>query len=117
MSNYITITVQTEVDAKKFASSILGSCFSTWEWYSDVVYVDGYDWDTVPDDPTEKFIRIEIDDPNDDALYIEKALSVTDLKVSYEAVAKSSHIDWEDIDADVGDRIIQHAVLGEIVYG
>lgn len=119
MNKFITITTQHEVDAKEFASSILGSAFASYDWYVGVEYAEGCDWDSIPEHLDACFVDITIEDPEEEEGQgaITKSLAVSDLKRAYEEVAKSCRIDWEDIDADLGDRIIQHAVLGEYVYG
>lgn len=116
-SKWITITTQHTVDAKRFASSILGSAFESYDWYERVEYVEGCDWDIIPEHLDACFVDITIDNPQSGPRWITKSLAVSDLKRAYEEVAKSCRLDWEDIDADMGDRIIQQAVLGEYVYG
>lgn len=117
MNQFITITTQHTVDAKAFASSILGSAFDSYDWYEGVEYVEGCDWDVIPSHLDASFVEVCMENPESGSRFVTKSLSVNDLKRAYEEVAKSCRVDWEDIDADLGDRIIQHAVLGEYVYG
>ena len=130
----VTVSVPFRIKAHEIASAILESGFETYDWHAIVDYVDGYGWQTdkfvVPTDPSLPFVRIEIDDPFDDEAMFEKALSLNDLVKAFEAVSaervsnggdvyvvQSMYGTDIDIDASFGDSIVQHAVLGEVVYG
>ena len=93
-------------------SAVLGSSFDTWEWYEEVTYAEGFDWDIHPSDKKTKFITIVIEDKTYE-------LSASNIMTALVAECGKGVI-WDedlDLDADAGDRVIQRATLKELVFG
>ncbi len=42
-------------------SAVLGSAFESWEWYEEVTFAEGFDWDIHPSDKKTKFLTIGIE--------------------------------------------------------
>lgn len=117
-----TVTIQTEVPVKDFVENLLGSAFSTWSWWHEATYDDGYDWDDFPEDLDTPYLTLGIEDPNgeenDEGLMptVTKKVSVNDLVKAYGKTSKNYRMDWEDHDACSADCVLQYAVLGEVTY-
>lgn len=99
---------------------ILGAGFETWDWWQKVEYSTGFDWDTYPEDSTEPFITLAIQDQDEwDAATQERTLSVDDILRAYLEIQGQwrgqRFLDQED--AVSSDAVLQKAVLGAIVYG
>jgi len=116
------ITIEMEVPAADFVSSLLGSSFSTWTWWCEVTYDEGYNWKTYPEDFDLPYLTLGIEDPNGEEdeegniPTVTKKVSVNDLVKAYAATAQSYRMNWEDHDAASGDAVMQYAVLGEVAY-
>jgi hypothetical protein len=113
-----TVTIQQTIDRQEFLENLFGSGSFTWSWWGDVKYDEGYDWDKYPETDEVPFVRISAQDPesNSEYKFVSAYLSVGDLVRATNRAYKDG---WtlDDIDADCGDVIFQHAVLGEHVYG
>ncbi len=97
------------VDDEDFWSNILGSGWEDWPWWDDYNYLDGSDWDKIGK------LELKVDY---DGTKKTKVIGLSDLVDAYETLtAKGMRIDLEDVDADFGDRILQQAVFGEVIFG
>jgi hypothetical protein len=106
---------------------ILGSCFWTWSWWRETDYSEGFDWDTYPEDSTEKFLTLTIADPEADEWdddyeerSVTKSLSVDDILRAFFECAGSGPSGARLLaqeDAQSGDAVLQWVMFGEIVYG
>lgn len=117
-NNEITQVLNVKVDTKELWSAVFGSGFETYEWYSEVEYLDGAGWDT----PGQ--VRIVIDCWDDDEEPVEKVLSPNDILAVWAKFVEegktywgTSYMDIDQADADFGDSILQYAILGDEVYG
>jgi hypothetical protein len=93
-------------------SAVLGSAFETWEWYEEVTFAEGFDWDTHPSDKKTKFLTVGIEGKT-------YQLSVSNIMTALVAQCGKGVI-WDedlDLDASEGDNVIQRATLKEVVYG
>jgi hypothetical protein len=120
----VNVHIDIEVDPDELWFCTFGSSFETWDWWANVEYLDGADWDkpgkvrlsiwTDPDDhrvgKTNKTIDI------DDLLFaVERAVvECVDACTGRKIVVTPGDVDF---DACVGDCILQIAVLGEVVFG
>lgn len=114
-------------DLRETLGGVLGTCYWTWSWWRGEEYAEGYDWDTYPEDPTEKFLTLTVSDPQADEWDAEdyedksvtKSLSVADILAAY--MEFGSHPNGARIlaqqDAQSGDAVLQQAMFGEIIYG
>jgi hypothetical protein len=129
----------------KVIEAIIGADPEVFDWYAfSGPMTDDWAWDRHPADPTVPFWVVTMIDPDADeddgeVLVGHKVLSVADFHAAVEACYLDSPegsylIEWfeqagyrgagewsdtDDIDMDVflADAILQHAVLGELVYG
>lgn len=101
-----------------FWASILGSAWETFPWWEDVTYVDG-DWDK------PGVVRVTAEDPNTDGGTVTVEVN---LPMLLEAWNRSVENGWrdactggemniEDVDACVGDVVMQMAVYGAVPFG
>lgn len=103
------VQVTRSMDDEDFWSNILGSGWEKYSWWDDYNYLDGADWDKVGT------LELKVDY---DGTKKTKVIGLSDLEDAYEIlVSKGMRIDLEDVDSDFGDRILQQAVLGEVVFG
>lgn len=110
------LKVKPTINAYDMLPEILGSTFYYWSWWEQVKYDEGYDWNTYPDDPKKKFLRLKIENPafpEGSGKFISKKLSVLDI---VEAFFKSKAMSWDNLDAGSSDYIMQFAMLGEYTY-
>ena len=116
----VTLTKQSSItiDAAELWSGVMGSGWETFPWWQSVRYLEG-DWDVPgrvqvsisnPDDPDADIDIIQVDL---DALIL--AVKIVAAQ-GYVDACTGADIDWEDIDACVGDLVMQIAVLGEETY-
>ena len=123
METATKVNITISVDAHEFVSAVLGSSFTTWSWWTEFKFVDGYDWDTTPSNHNLKFVKVGIQDPesydiDDDVKTKRKSLSVNDIAKAFgELVSKGYTLDHADLDAIGADSVMQYAVLGEVTYG
>lgn len=115
----ITLTTKSHVDVKAFVSAVLESSFTVYPWYGGIEFVGEWSLDNVPSTTHLPFVQISTWDANSDSEvdYCPTTLSIDDIARAYEAACESTHETWEDIDCDFGDRIIQRAVFGTVVFG
>ena len=110
------VTVSFEVDDEMLWSSVMGSGFEMWSWWSKFRFVDGADWDK----PGK--VILGIDDPatpESDPSEISKTLTVRDLAVAYgRCLEQGYNLDQtiDTWDASEGDLVLQMAMLGEVTY-
>lgn len=110
--------VMIEVPDEVLWTSVLGSAFETWSWWTMVKYLDDANWDK------PGHVHIGIIDPDNEGKEITKVISIEDLARGMAiAIQKGyrdpfGHTDWGsfDFDAITGDIVMQCAVLGECVY-
>ena len=116
-----------------FLTEILGSSWDQagYPWFVDVIYAEGYDWDLVPFDGNKKFVTVVLIQPDldPDDVYVTadnmtRHLSGNELIKAAEtlgyfdqAKANDTGLYPFDIDADIGDQIIQQAVYGKVIFG
>lgn len=113
-----TVSISHAIDADEFWSSVMGSGWETYTWWQSVAYIDDSDWN-VPGS-----VAVTIDNP--EGAGVRKAtIDVAVLAAAWNTLVAADHrdactgrrFDIEDVDACVGDAVMQHAVLGEVVYG
>ena len=94
-------------------SSVFGSGFETWSWWVSVEDGPFTDWET------PGTVDLTIDDPEHgegSGKTITKTVSIDELRAAVKALELDDE-ELEDIDAEVGDAILQQAIFGEVVYG
>lgn len=116
----LTVTVPMTFDATDLWSAVMGSGWTTFEWWTECLYLDG-EWD-VPGR-----VRVGIEDPENEELSITTVIDINDLTAAISDFIAKKYVDacvgrypnWADlnIDACVGDSLMQIAVLGDVVYG
>lgn len=93
-------------------SQVFGSGWEMWEWWTGYTFVEGA-WDTEgvvvithqnPEDPDEPATNHRIDPAALEAAYLKVA-------------QKYPHLLDQDIDAGLGDVILQVACFGDVIYG
>ena len=110
------ITIPVKIDEDELWSSVMGSGFTMWSWWSKVEFLDGSDWDK----PGKVVIGIDDPDtPESDPSQISKTLTVIDLANAVGQVISEgynlSHV-WDSWDAGEGDLVMQMAMLGKVAY-
>lgn len=117
---YLTLPVPTQ----ELISSVMGSGWDEagFDWWRGCNYAKGYDWNTIPSDPDAVYVVLGIGDPEEadesDRKVTLRALSVNDIVQGVNAiVAQCPWVRWDDMDANDGDAVLQHATLGEVTYG
>lgn len=116
----VTLTKHSSItlDAVDLWSAVMGSGWETWPWWQSVKYLEG-DWDVPgrvqvavanPDDPESSTDIAQVD--LDALILAVKIVAAGD----YVDACTGQDIDWEDVDACVGDLVMQIAVLGEETY-
>lgn len=112
----ITITTKSHVNVKAFVSAILESRYETYPHYGATSFVGNWSLDHLPIDHNVPYVIIETVSPDDEDFFVPNTLSINDLARAYEIEVEGGTETWEDVDADFGDRIIQNAIYGELVY-
>lgn len=107
-----------EVEQKDFLPEILGSAYTTWSWWHEETYDEGYEWNKYPTDNDLPFLTLGICDPDDEneERTITKKLSVNDIARGF---VKSGAHSWQNLDAGSSDWIMQCAFFDntEAIYG
>lgn len=114
-----TVTIPITLDKYEFLASILGSSYTTWYWWREETFDEGYEWNKFPADNDKPFITVGIIDPTDDdeERVITKRLCINDIIAGYaKAHAEGYRTRLDDIDAASGDTIMQYATLNDYVY-
>lgn len=111
--------IEVEVDPEELWTEVFGSGYETWPWWNMVTFSEG-DWET----PGVAWLSI-IDPDDYDSQPVVASVNMDRLVWAYEQ-AIATCVDactgkpiypGSDIDACVGDCILQIAVQGEVVYG
>lgn len=116
----VTLTKQSSItlDAVDLWSAVMGSGWETFPWWCRVKYLEG-DWD-VPGR-----VQVAVSNPDDmdadtDIVTVDLDALILAVKIvvagDYVDACTGQDIDWEDVDACVGDLVMQIAVLGEETY-
>lgn len=115
----VTLTKQSSVtlDADDLWSAVMGSGWETWPWWQSVKYLEG-DWD-VPGR-----VQVSIDDPDAEDAALVRVITLSALIDAVHTVNERGFvdlctgrpIDWEDLDACVGDLVLQIAIFGKEIY-
>jgi len=113
------IIVSRSIRADEFWSNIMGSAWESYEWWLELEYLDGAEWDRVGR------VRITVLDPSSDTdEAITKVIGLPDLIEAWDkalrtcsTLGNSQPLNIEDLDAADGDCVLQIAVLGEVIYG
>lgn len=117
MNQFITITTKSHVDAKAFVEAILESRYETYPHYGVTSFIGGWSLDHLPLSIDIPFVIVEaLSTDTAEDVFVPYTLSISDLARAYEIEVEGSTETWEDVDADFGDRIIQNAIYGELVY-
>ena len=110
----LTFTVPTT----ELMLGVLGSGYLMHEWWVNASFQDGYDEDTLPESDTTPFIRLVITDPDNEDDTVIEWLTINDIVQGVNAIMKQCPwVRWDDLDANDADSVLQHAVLGKVVYG
>lgn len=94
-------------------SQVFGSGWETFEWWANYTFIEG-DWDV------EGVVVITHQDPDDtEGAATNHRIDAAALKAAYRKVGqKYPHLLVDqDIDAGLGDVIVQVACFGDVVYG
>jgi hypothetical protein len=107
-----------EIEQKDFLPEILGSAYTTWSWWHEETYDEGYEWNKYPSDNDLPFLTLGICDPDDEQeeRTITKKLSVNDIARGF---VKSGYQKWTGLDSGSSDWIMQCAFFDstEAIYG
>lgn len=118
MSAPDTVTLGKDYETSELWSAVMGSGWETWSWWQSVRYLEG-DWD-IPGR-----VQVSISDPDDpdadiDIVQVDLDALILAVKTvaagNYVDACTGRDIDWEDVDACVGDLVMQIAVLGKETY-
>lgn len=112
MTEYVTVNHR--IPADDLWSSIMGSAWETWSWWTAVEYQGKADWD-VPG-----YVKITAwDGVHEDYDHLTtKVLNPDDLFEAYNWYVNQGYkMMYEDLDAVYGDVIVQRAFYGEVIYG
>lgn len=111
------ITIPLEIDVEEVWSDIFGSGWEYSDWFVNVIYHDGGDWDK----PSR--ITVKHWDPETEGERVIKTdLSVEQVLQAYakllgERYTHCGGCALDDPDACTSDAVLQHAVYGDFIYG
>jgi hypothetical protein len=110
----LTFTVPTE----ELILGVLGSGYLMHEWWVNAYFNEDFDEDKLPELDTTPFIRLTITDPDNEDDTVIEWLTINDIVQGVNAIMKQCPwVRWDDLDANDADSVLQHAVLGKVVYG
>jgi hypothetical protein len=116
----VDLKVLVSFPAELVWSSVFGSAFETWSWWTAFTFIDG-DWDV----PGHVALGIENPDGGED---ITKVLTIVEIVEAFQQALDRGYINPNcmylstrepdiDLDAEMADVILQIAMLGEATFG
>jgi hypothetical protein len=116
----VDLKVLVSFPAELVWSSVFGSAFETWSWWTAFTFIDG-DWET----PGHVALSIENPDGGED---ITKVLTIVEIVEAFQQALDRKYISPNcmylsirepdiDLDAEMGDVILQIAMLGDATFG
>jgi hypothetical protein len=116
----VDLKVVVSFPAELVWSSVFGSAFETWSWWTTFNFLDG-DWET----PGHVALGIENPDGGED---ITKVLTIVEIVQAFQQALDLGYISPNcmylstrepdiDLDAEMGDVILQIAMIGDPTFG
>lgn len=116
MTDKVKVRITIEKDAADLWSMIFGASGESWEWWLNVDFLDGADWDK----PGRVFLAAANPDDPEDA-YAEGTFTIEDVVRALEELsdhrAVMECLANEDFDAIYADVVMQQMLYGEVVFG
>ncbi len=115
------LNVSILVDEDVIWSAVMGSAWEVYSWWRGLDFQNGATWESAGEGGRLSVLADSADNPY---VAVTESVTLNRLFAAVESAMRDNvgairSLDWSDpdIDADLGDVIMQYAVFGEVIYG
>lgn len=118
--NQVKIDLVLKVDIEEWWSNIFGCAYEQLPWWYGEEFHDGASWEVPGDVTLTAESPFEATDEDDSEVkLITKRFTVEDIRVAFGNALYNNYdlLDFDSYDCYSGDKVLQYAMYGELVFG